>query len=206
MGGLPRLAAALTASFAALAALAVVIGAAATPPGLFGVGASACEQPCWQGIAPGVTTEAEALRLLARSPHVQPGSVARRGEELHWITAEGWTGRAAVQGGRVRAVSLFGAFPLGDLIADMGPPERVWMRYTRDILNDKQVNGWLFYPEARVSAETLGGRPGPPLLSPKLFLRGVYYAPKGVYEALAVYDLAAPWEGLALGRYLARTR
>ncbi len=198
----------LIVTFAALVTVAGAAGEALTSPGMFSTEGLDCEYPCWQGITPGVTTLAEARRSLARNPFVLPGSVRQRRDELRWLTSAGWSGRAVASEGVIASLDLYGAFALGDLVADLGLPEAVWARYTRDILQYEQVKAWFFYPGAHVALETLGGRPGPPLMTPKLLIRGVYYhGPRAPWRGSVLLDGGAVlWQGFALSRYHALRR
>ncbi len=102
-----------------------------------------CAAPCWQGIVPGVSTQADVVQVLEASIFVKPDSVETTTMKVDcgpsaytsWNTSReqprpmAWDpyNRIFLRGGTVLYVRLHPDqhITLGDVVAKLGPPDRV---------------------------------------------------------------------------------
>jgi hypothetical protein len=99
---------------------------------------SPCAPPCWQGVVPGETSEAEAKEILERLPYVRDLGWGIYTEEATWSnpclrTSEFRASsgvpvnRIAFEGGLVQMirVNIDHHLTVGELIARYGPPDKI---------------------------------------------------------------------------------
>lgn len=147
----------------ALAAGARWLGRSGTPTPTF-LETGACEQPCWQGLKPGVDTVDHFLyRVRSSSP---------------------FTGRTQDRGDAVVEMfelSVYGALTLADIVRAFGPPDRVsCLGLSHSALNSGQpvvTSAEVYYADGLVVVSLV--RPDQdPRLSPDMRVRTIrYYAP-----------------------------
>lgn len=167
------------------------VGRSSTPPPTF-LETGACDQPCWQGLKPGVDTVDHFL-YMAQSSGPYAGRTTDAGDSI--VT--------------MFELSVYGLLTLADIVRDFGPPERV---------SCLGLDHSTLFPGAQIvtSAEVYYGDglvvvslvwpDQTPRLSPDMRVRAIrYYAPgERAYEigtttgwhgmgSSAVYDVCQPF-------------
>jgi hypothetical protein len=103
---------------------------------------SSCKLPCWNGVIAGQTTEDELLKILEKSPDVDPGTVRNTNQawnifddQVYFSFRQGWTlsqrpklrGEANITNNRVSELTLCGEIntTMGALVEAVGEPEHI---------------------------------------------------------------------------------
>lgn len=114
---------------------ALLLGACKeTPPSYDYLTGKPCAAPCWQGITPGVTYEADALSILFDLDMVEEGSIRKsygtvsgRGYSFEYIKGDRVT--IDFKGGVVTRIGLpTRHLTLGDLIGDFASPDFAYVQ------------------------------------------------------------------------------
>jgi hypothetical protein len=166
------------------------VGRVSPPPPLY-LDTGPCDQPCWQGIQPGITTVA-ALENPATTDIIRHTPYR--------------INRAADYGGsRIMNfdLSTSGKLTLGDVMRTWGPPERIGylgLDYSRTgNTNEPAVSAEFYYFDGLVVVQAFGSGAAP-RLSPEMRIDTItYYAPG---EPAYPLGKTTTWHGLAsVSRY-----
>jgi hypothetical protein len=180
----------LLAAFVLLINGARAVSRMSPPPPLY-LDTGPCDQPCWRGIEPGITTTA-ALN--------SPATTAIVRQTPYRIN------RAADYGGtRIMnfELSTLGKLTLGDVIRAWGPPERIGylgLDYSRmGTANEPVITAEFYYFDGLVVVQAYGSGTAP-RLSPAMHVDIItYYAPG---EPAYPLGKTTTWHGLAsVSRY-----
>ena len=167
-----------------------------------------CAAPCWGGIVPGESTEADAHRALDGNPLVKRATIRTTLTEQNGVplTIIGWQGRGpnavVLRDGKVLRieVGLDRGPTLGQMVERLGPPERVYahVRCTEFwgylVVFDYPARGLTLWSESYpVNLEDVVAAKGMGVLREDMRVtRATYYAPTTLRSALAdvfLYDL-----------------
>jgi hypothetical protein len=150
-----------------------------------------CEQPCWQGIQPGITT------VAAFESPATTAIVRQTPYRINRATDYGGTRIMSFE------LSTLGKLTLGDVMRTWGPPERIGylgLDYSRrGPANEPVITAEFYYFDGLVVVQVYGPEAAP-RLSPAMLVDTItYYAPG---EPAYPLGKTTTWHGLAsVSRY-----
>ena len=191
--------------------LALCVGCGEPPPldmSLFT--GDPCEPPCWQGLTPGQSTEADVLELLRSSRFVDTRTIYRAalsrggqvvGASIQWRSTAARSSNVdsndfAIEGGVLRDMIIYPDYDLTleSLLHRYGPPDKFHVMVTGRHVPALHVT--LFYP-ARGFTATLELPADDPVLRPETTVIQVWYSEAGPLETFI--ELGISYLGTYLG-------